>query len=446
MPGFDLNPAAGTQSYGNPALGNAYIVKKKKGGGFKATDIRDIKINDTPSGSGTPSKSSSSKSSDKKKGRNKNKNKGKQRPAEYNPLLAPFKTPNQIRAEAAALAALGVVPEETLRSQQALEEAGIRGLTTGLSGRLAGLASESAAQNRGILTGYQNLAGQAQAGGESAVAAAGGPAGMAPAGSQQVTANTLAALGAVPQTYAPAAELTGAGLIGQSRANLSKALAERSARLSADTAKYLQQLQSDELQRAISGATLEQNQARLNLSGEQEAWNQKVDLARLEQSNARIKQGWQRLANQAKRDAAKNKASKGKGLQSAKNSILTNYDKYIGDVSPTGKFEYTIYYQAKDNTLQRVPRTVIAANESDAIKQATGMVPNESVGTISAEQGKALLGPPSVQQVINNVAPILINKGATRAQAIKWIRMYLLPRITTSSTGGYMGGVGGSVG
>lgn len=356
----------------------------------------------------------------------------RQQPAEYNPLLAPFKTPNEIRAEAAQLAAMGAPSEATLRQQQAAEEQGITGYTTGLSGRLAGLAAESAAQNRALLGGYQARAAQAQAGGESAVAAAGGPAGMAPSGPSEVTANTLAALGAIPQTYAPAAQLTGAGLVGQSRLNLGQALAKRSGQVSSDTARYLQQLQDREVQRAISQGTLSQNQARLGLQQSQAEFGQQMDIAKFGLEQQRTAQGWQRLANQAARDASKGKASAGKGLQSAKNSILTNYDKYIGSVAPTGKFEYTIYYTDNSGALQRVPRTITASNQAEAISQATGMVPSTSAGTLSAEQGNAVLGPPTTQQVIQNVAPILINKGATRAQALKWIQTYLLPRIQVS--------------
>jgi hypothetical protein len=106
-----------------------------------------------------------------------------------------------------------------------------------LTGRLAGLGNEYAATLGGLTSQYGQLAGQAQSAGESAAAAAGAPTSIAP-GASPTVATTMAALGAIPATYAPAAAMRGAMLGGEARSALTKALADRATKVSSDTAKY----------------------------------------------------------------------------------------------------------------------------------------------------------------------------------------------------------------
>jgi hypothetical protein len=176
-----------------------------------------------------------------------------------------------LRKEAAELAALSVASEESLRTQQGLQETGLTGLTTALSNRLSGVSNDYAGMLRGLQGSYNTVAGDATSAGETALAAAGAPTSTPVAGANPLMASNFAALGAVPATYAGAAELTGAQLVGGSKAKLQDALIARSNTLSANTAKYLQQLQDTEYSKAIAKVTADQNAARLGIDSQYKA-------------------------------------------------------------------------------------------------------------------------------------------------------------------------------
>jgi hypothetical protein len=146
--------------------------------------------------------------------------------AERNPLTSSFKTPNELRAEAARLAAMGSASEESLRSSAAQQQAGIGGLTSALTGTLTGIADRTQTGLAGFGSLYSNLAGQAQSAGQSAAAAAGAPTTIA-AGASPAVASNLANLAAPTMGYAPAAAVTGAQMQGSVATNLTKALADR---------------------------------------------------------------------------------------------------------------------------------------------------------------------------------------------------------------------------
>jgi hypothetical protein len=429
MPGFDYNPAGGsTQAIGDPNSGEFTIFKKVPGQAKPQAQAPYV----------APSTSSGGSASAVKKEKKKKKKKEKAKPTPYNPLYSEFKTPSQLRKEAAELAALSVASEESLRTQQGLQETGLTGLTTALSNRLSGVSNDYAGMLRGLQGSYNTVAGDATSAGETALAAAGAPTSTPVAGANPLMASNFAALGAVPATYAGAAELTGAQLVGGSKAKLQDALIARSNTLSANTAKYLQQLQDTEIQRAISQGTLAQNQQRLGLSAGDQAWDRQVD-------TARISQGWQRLAQSAANAGAKAGKDKAKAIKNTKAQILSDVDKWTGPTVPSGKFEYTVYY-TEGETLKRVPKTVFALSESDAITQATAFVPQSSAATITVDKGKAELVAGSAAQILNKITVQLVNQGMTKANAEAWVRQFVLAPagLTVNSSGAFMGGVGGS--
>lgn len=368
----------------------------------------------------------------------KKKKKEKTKATAYNPLYSEFKTPSQLRKEAAELAALSVASEESLRTQQALQETGLTGLTTALSNRLSGVSNDYAGMLRGLQGTYNNVAAGATSAGETALAAAGAPTSTPVAGADPQMASNFAALGAVPATYAGSAALTGAQLVGGSRAALQKSLTDRANSVSENTARYLRQLQDTEIQRAISQGTLSQNQQRLGLSADDQAWDRQVD-------TARISQGWQRLAQSAANAGAKAGKDKAKAIKNTKAQILADVDKWTGPTVPSGKFEYTVYY-TEGETLKKVPKTVFALSESDAITQAKAFVPQSSAATITADKGKAELVAGSAAQILNKITVQLVNQGMTKANARAWVRQFVLAPagLNVNSSGAFMGGVGGS--
>jgi hypothetical protein len=243
MPQFVKPPAD------SPEAGAIYVNTATGG---KKPDEPDKPKDPTPTGSGsTPSAPAKLTAAEKKAARAKRIAARKAanaaaRAERNNPLLAPYKSPAQLRKEAAELAALSVASEESLRTQQGLQETGLTGLTTALSNRLSGVSNDYAGMLRGLQGSYNTVAGDATSAGETALAAAGAPTSTPVAGANPLMASNFAALGAVPATYAGAAELTGAQLVGGSKAKLQDALIARSNTVSANTAKYLQQLQDTE--------------------------------------------------------------------------------------------------------------------------------------------------------------------------------------------------------
>lgn len=337
--------------------------------------------------------------------------------AKRNPLTAPFKTPNELRAEAARLAALGAVSEESLRTESAAQQADISGLTTGLSGRLAGLSNEYQAGLRGLASAYTGLAGQAQQTGESLAAAAGAPSGLAP-GASPTVATTMAALGAVPATYAPAAEMRGAMLGGEARAALTKALADRASKISADTAKYLYQLRDDELQRAIAQETSAQNLARLGLSQESQAWDQQMDVAGLNLRQQSLSLQAQRLANQIAKDAASASSKGAKNIQSVKNRILFNVGKFTAPKQVnSGTYEFKFSSPAGD-------LSAVGSSADDAWQNAinSGQVASETRYTTFTQGGEIKKDvAPNNEDVIKALQPSLVNAGMKPKAARAWI-------------------------
>lgn len=437
MPGFDINPAAGTQVLGDPNSGDIVTLKKVKG--KRRLQPQDAYVApDKPANGGSSTSSGSSKKNPGKK-----KPPKKEPPAPYNPLYSPFKTPADLRKDAAELAALGVGSEDALRATAAQQQAGLSGLTSALTGTLTGIADRAQAGLAGFGNLYTNLANTAQSAGQSAAVAAGAPTSVAPGASATVASN-LANLAAPTMGYAPAAAVTGAQMVGAVTANLTKALMDRSSKLSADTAKYLYQLQNDEVQRAISQGTMAQNEARLNLSGNQEAWNQKMDVANygLKQQSLALQQ--QKIAQSIINADSKGKKSQQQKIQGAKDRILNNISKWtmIDDPNAT---TYDVRYYDTLGTIQTVP--VQAGSETEARAKWEAALPADQRAVLSskfqsATAGKAGTRKATQQEIISLVLPILVNKGMNRKNAIAWIITNIVP--TQSSGGTFMGGVGGS--
>ena len=338
--------------------------------------------------------------------------------AKRNPLTVPFKTPAELRKDAAELAAMGVGSEDALRATAAQQQAGLGGLTSALTGTLTGLADRTQAGLAGFGNLYSQLAGQAQSAGQSQAAAAGAPTSIAPGASPTVASN-LANLAAPTMGYAPAAAVTGAQMQGAVTANLTKALMDRSSKLSADTAKYLYQLKSDELQRAISQGTLAQNEARLGLSAESAAWDRQID-------QARVSQGWQRLAQSAANAGAKAGKDKAKAVKNTKAQILSDISQWTGKTEPTGKYEYTVFFTDNSGVLQKVPKTIIATSASEAQTQAASIVPPYALAGVQVEEGNEQLGVASPAQILNRLTAQLVNQGMSRANAQAWVRKFVL--------------------
>jgi hypothetical protein len=392
----------------------------------KPKKLKEPKVEKTKTATvaAAPGKTAAQKAADRKAARKKAADERKAAAAaaaaaERNPLTSSFKTPNEIRAEAARLAALGSVSEDSLRTESAAQQRDISGLSTALTGRLAGLGNEYAATLGGLTSQYGQLAGQAQSAGESAAAAAGAPTSIAP-GASPTVATTMAALGAIPATYAPAAAMRGAMLGGEARAALTKALADRATKVSSDTAKYLYQLQQDEMSKAVAQSASEQNAARLAQSGAAESWNQQVDVARLGQGQQRIDIQAQRAAAQIEKDLASLGGKSAKKIQSAKDKILTTPFKWTKPKKvPTG--EYTFTFEVGKKKYSSTGRDVEEA------KARLGSAINQNL-VYPFKQGKEIIKSvaPNNEDVIKLVLPILVNAGMKPKNARLWILKNIL--------------------
>ncbi len=204
------------------------------------------------------------------------------KPDKNNPLTNRFKTPNELRKQAAALAALSVASEQSIRDQAAARQAGLTGLTTSLTNTLTGLGDRTRAGLAGIGGMYSGLMAGANQAGSTQVAAAGGDPTLASSatGDPSITSQLLN-LTAPTLGYAAAAASTGAQLQGGALQDLSKSLAARSSALSKGTADYLRQLQGEEYQKATGQIAIQQNAERLGLATSNAAWDQQMDVARL---------------------------------------------------------------------------------------------------------------------------------------------------------------------
>jgi hypothetical protein len=423
MPQFTFDPNNPGAAYINTATsGFAEGVpppprKPKKPKKPKATTT-------TTATTAAPGKTAAQKAADKKAAQKKAADKRKAAAAaaaaaERNPLTSSFKTPNELRAEAARLAAMGSASEESLRTESAAQQRDISGLSTALTGRLAGLGNEYAATLGGLTSQYGQLAGQAQSAGESQAAAAGAPTSIAP-GASPTVATTMAALGAVPATYAPAAAMRGAMLGGEARAALTKALADRATKISGDTAKYLYQLQQDEMSKAVSQAASDQNALRLGLSQQSAEFGQQVDLAQLEQGQQRINIQAQKAAAQIQKDLDALGGKSAKKIQSAKDKILTTPFKWTKPKKvPTGEYEFTF-----EDGKKKYSSTGRNAEEA---KARLGSAINQNI-VYPYKQGKEIIKSvaPNNEDVIKLVLPILVNAGMKQKNARLWILKNIL--------------------
>jgi hypothetical protein len=426
MPQFSYdpnNPEAGWIDTATSGFAEGGRAKKKKqqqknnGGGSTATASYSSTSSPTTGGKTAAERRAERQAAAKKR----REERAAAEAAKRNPLTAPFKTPAQLRKEAAELAAMGVGSEDALRATAAQQQAGLGGLTSALTGTLTGLADRTQAGLAGFGNLYSQLAGAAQSAGQSQAAAAGAPTSIAPGASPTVASN-LANLAAPTMGYAPAAAVTGAQMQGAVTANLTKALMDRSSKLSADTAKYLYQLKSDELQRAVSQGTLAQNEARLGLSAQSAAWDQQVDQAKLEQGNQRIAQSWQRIQDSRQKAGG----SGAKAVAAVKKTILADTIKLT---EPRSVFSGTNTYKIVVDTALGGPQefTVQGASPEDALASAKAKYPsvasNPDVSTgnltyVGAVQSQEL---PKRGEVTTMLVNQLVNAGMSRVNARKWI-------------------------
>jgi len=329
----------------------------------------------------------------------------------YNPFTAPFKTPSELRAEAARLAALGSTSEEALRAQQAQEEAGLTGLTGGLATALRGVSEAQTAGLAGLGSLYQQLGGAAQSAAQSAAAAAGAPTSIAPG-------VTPTAVQAFP----------GFG-----------AAVRRASQVSSDTAKYLRQLQQEEIDRAVSQTTAEQNLARLGLS-EQEFGLKQQDVAFGQQLDiAKLNLAQQKVAAQIQKDAAKAGKDKRKAIKSAQARILSDPEKW--KTGSTGEREFEFSWLDENMAVQRV--TGVGVTKEQAFKSiVNALPPNTGIGDLQVSAGKLFEGQLGSAAIIAKVVPLLVGAGMTRRNAEIWVRRNLLGGAGIPGTGGaFMGGV-----
>jgi hypothetical protein len=356
----------------------------------------------------------------------------------YNPFTAPFKTPSELRAEAARLAALGSTSEEALRAQQAQEEAGLTGLTGGLATALRGVSEAQTAGLAGLGSLYQQLGGAAQSAAQSAAAAAGAPTSIAP-GVTPTAVQAFPGFGAAVRAYESVAPVIGAQLVGASRANLAKALTQRASQVSSDTAKYLRQLQQEEIDRAVSQTTAEQNLARLGLS-EQEFGLKQQDVAFGQQLDiAKLNLAQQKVAAQIQKDAAKAGKDKRKAIKSAQARILSDPEKW--KTGSTGEREFEFSWLDENMAVQRV--TGVGVTKEQAFKSiVNALPPNTGIGDLQVSAGKLFEGQLGSAAIIAKVVPLLVSAGMTRRNAEIWVRRNLLGGVGIPGTGGaFMGGV-----
>jgi hypothetical protein len=237
----------------------------------------------------------------------------------------------------------------------------------------------------------------------------------------------MAALGAIPATYAPAAAMRGAMLGGEARAALTKALADRATKISGDTAKYLYQLQQDEMSKAVAQAASAQNAARLAQSGEAESWNQQVDVANIGIRQQNANTSAQRAAASVLAASGKGAKAKQKAIRDMQKDILLNADTWTApDAAPSGNKEYTIYFTDELDKLQEVPKKVIAASADEARTKAEVNVPQEAVATIQVEEGAAVGRPYTSAELTNKLVRLLVQQGMKRANAVAWVRKNII--------------------
>jgi len=371
---------------------------------------------DASGGGGGGGSSSGGKGKDKDKGKGKGKGKGR---STYNPFTAPFKTPAQIRAEAARLAALSVASEQSLRQQQANEQAGIQGATTALTGNLQDIQNQITAGLTGIGGLYGRLAGAGTDAAAAAAAAAGAsPRSLSLPGASPAVASQFANLAAVTSGVAPAGAVTGTRIVGESLANLTKSLNDRANTISANTAKYLYQLQQDEYQRAVAQVTAQQNAERLGMQAD---YNQ----GRLALSSESNQIRWAELQRKIAKDQASGVASS-KTISTVKRSLLGSPTKYTWDPKAgSGMSEFKVTWD--NGTAGGESKTVTARTREEALSLA-GVPPGNiknGEGTTYGYRFDSItpkLGSPLSRRVAQGrMVAVLTSAGMTRRQAIAWV-------------------------
>jgi len=348
-----------------------------------------------------------------------------------NPLLRPFRSDAELRAEAARMAALGAPSEETLRGEQAREQAGIEGLTNALTGRISGFVGQTGAGLAGLGNLYGNIVGQARTGAESALAAAGAAPGLvSPAGPSEAVASQMANIGGALAGFVPAAATTGAQIAGTSRSNLTKALADRAATISGNTAKYLQQLRDDEYQRAVTQLTAQQNATRLGLSQQGQEFEQGIALQKLDLDKQRVAQGWYRA--EIARAKAQRTGNKNTDARNAKQTILRDLDKWTSSASGLGEYEVSAEFPGEG--IQKV--TIQAANADEARELARQQYPDTFGSLTNAPINATYGGPaPGAARAADSVWKARVRNylmsagGMTRAQADKFINQRVVPSL-----------------
>jgi hypothetical protein len=278
---------------------------------------------------------------------------------------------------------------------------------------------------------YADIAGTAQQAGQSALAAAGvAPGTTAAVGGDPLVAQRLAGIGGAIAGYVPAAAATSTRMLGASQQNLTRALAERAQKVSEATARYLQQLRGEEVDRALAVQAAEQNAARLGFQEQQQSWEQQMDMANLALGQERVAQGW--FNAETSRIRATKTGDKQKDVKSAKDKILNNVDKWTSPIeSPSGTYEWRIEWVDEGG----VPRSVsrVAATANDALRDASALLPpalyRNGVWSGSAPirgDEQTAEKPRSDAEVIRRLTPILVGAGMNRQAAIKWIRNNVL--------------------
>lgn len=450
MPEFTLGPTNPSGTVSRPGTGQVVtgVYRNPYTGKLEGTEV--VPGRGTPNGDGGGGGNAVVASKPKKKKKKKKKPEKPTTPA-YNPFTAPFKTPAELRAEAARLAALGSPTEQALRAQQQQEEAGLTGLTTATAGALQNILGETQAGLRAFGDVYGRVGAGATSAAESALAAAGAPTNVAPTVSEADRArfgSQLAAYSAPLLGLPGAAQITGQRLIGASQANLAKALTQRASQISSDTAKYLRQLQQEEIDRAIAQTTAEQNAARLALSEQGQQFDQQVDMANLGLRGQTVQQGWARIDQQLQQDIAKAGKDRRKKIQSAKDSILENIKDWTGTQTvSTGEGVYDVTVDMGLSGGGPKPVQVVATSAEAARQSAQNMYQGRPIGSVIFVRENQVQRAPTAQEIRRTLVARLVNAGMNRKAATQWVNANVVSLVAPSTvgTGGaFMGGVGGS--
>lgn len=376
------------------------------------------------------------------------------RQARLNPLNAPFKTPAQLRAEAQRMAELSVTPEETLREEQRKQEAGLGAVTGTAAGVLGGYQQQVAGGLGGLASMYQNLAGQARGAGGEALAAAGVSPSDVPAASAAVPAQ-FANLAALTSGYVPAAVATGQRLIGESKAGLSRALAERSSALSQNMGKFLQDLQQQEYEKAVAREASAQNAARLGLAEREYETDvafrsEELDLKRqgLALEGQKILAGIEKEAIKAAAKVTGEKNKKRTKINEAKRLILASQDELFKiSEYQTGNRVWTVDYvipgsvgagadQVGSIEIEALTRDAAQKRFLEEAKDENSVYHKGKVGNVSGGAPAVEYRAPTVAEATRSVVKTLMEAGMTRKGALDFIRR----RLNFSFAGGVGGG------